>query len=193
MSTSKYTWVYFAFLALFAVRKGVDQRRSRARLAALQSSRTLLKAPDQTFPHLLVTHLAFFVLTPLEVWLLDRPFLPALAFSMLALFLVATALRSWSTSLLAEHWSSRVAVPEDLQPVTSGPYKVIRHPNYLAMSLELLALGLMHSAWLASAVVTVLNAISVNMRIWEEEAVLFQVPAYKEAMEKTARLIPGIY
>ena len=133
---------YFLFLGLFAARKVLDQLRSRRNVRRLQEQRQILPSRDRAFPWMLVTHVAFFVLTPLEVVLLDREFLPVLGIPMIGLFLLAGLLRWWATSLLKEQWNSKVVVPEDLQPVTSGPYRVVRHPNYLAVSLELLAAGL---------------------------------------------------
>jgi methyltransferase len=184
---------YFIFLGLFAARKVLDQRRSQLSVRRLQEQRHILPSKDRAFPWMLVTHVAFFVLTPLEVVLLDREFLPALGISMIGLFLLAALMRWWATSLLKEQWSSMVVVPEDLQPVTSGPYRVVRHPNYLALSLELLAAGLMYPAFLSTAVVGVLNLYAIVTRIHAEEEVLFQIPAYRTAMANKARLIPGIY
>jgi methyltransferase len=184
---------YFLFLGFFAARKVLDQWRSMRNIRRLQEHRQVLPSRDRAFPWMLLTHLAFFVLTPLEVVLLDRQFLPALGIPMIALFLLAVLLRWWATSLLAGQWSSQVVVPQDLQPVTSGPYRVVRHPNYLAVSLELLAAGLMYSAFLSTAVVAVLNLCAIVKRIHSEEEVLFQVPAYRTAMAGKARLIPGIY
>jgi methyltransferase len=84
-------------------------------------------------------------------------------------------------------------VPQDLKPVTQGPYRWIRHPNYLSMTLELIALSFMHSVYLSGMIVTVLCIVAVITRISREEATLMQVPAYREAMKDKARLIPGIY
>jgi methyltransferase len=186
-------WYYALLFALFATRKVVDQRRSGRNLAELARARRILPEADRAYPFLLVTHLAFFILTPLEIVLMGRRFKPLLGISMIGLFLSATLLRSWTVSLLDEYWSSRVAVPEDLAPVTSGPYRFIRHPNYLAMSLEFLAMGLIYSAYLSTLLVAVLNAVAVAIRIRDEEAVLFQVPAYRMAMQSKARLVPGVY
>jgi methyltransferase len=183
---------YFLFLGLLAARKVLDQYISERNVRRLQE-RQILPSRDRAFPWMLVTHVAFFVLTPLEVVLLDREFLPALGIPMIGLFLLAALLRWWATSLLKEQWNSRVVVPADLQPVTSGPYRVVRHPNYLAVSLELLAAGLMYSAFLSTAVVGVLNLYAIVKRIHTEEKVLFQIPAYRTAMANKARLIPGIY
>src|SRR4051794_7492973 len=184
---------YFLFLVLFAARKVVDQVRSARNVRRLREQRPLLPSRDRALPWMLLAHLCFFVLTPLEVVLLDRTFIPALGVPMIVLFVLATLLRWWSTTLLGPQWSSRVVVPGDLQPVTRGPYHFIRHPNYLAVSLELLSAGLIYSAYLSTAVVAVLNLFSVVKRIRAEEEVLLQVPAYRTALGKKARLIPGIY
>ena len=95
---------------------------------------------------------------------------------------------------LKENWRLYAANrPEDLRPVTSGPYRAVRHPNYLAVTLELLAAGLMYSAFLSTAVVAALNLWAIINRIHAEEEVLFRIPAYRDAMANKARLIPGIY
>ena len=184
---------YFIFLGLFAARKVFDQITSERNVRRLREQRQILPASDRAFPWMLLTHVAFFVLTPLEVVLLNRKFLPALGIPMIGLFLIATLLRWWATSLLKEQWNSKVVVPADLRPITYGPYRLVRHPNYLAISLELLAAGLMYSAFLSTAVVGVINLFAIIKRIHTEEKVLFQVPAYRTAMGNKARLIPMIY
>src|SRR5579871_4205944 len=108
---------YFLFLGLFAARKVLDQWRSARNVRRLQEQRQVLPSKYRAFPWMLLTHVAFFVLTPLEVVLLDREFLPWLGIQMIALFLFAVLLRWWATSLLREQWNSQVVVPEDLQPV----------------------------------------------------------------------------
>jgi methyltransferase len=184
---------YFLFLGLFAARKVVDQWRSARNARRLREQRHVLPTRDRALPWMLLAHAAFFVLTPLEVVLLDRTFIPALGVPMIVLFVLATLLRWWSTALLGAGWSSKVVVPDDLQPVTRGPYRFIRHPNYLAVSLELLSAGLIYTAYLSATVVAVLNLFSVVKRIRAEEEALLRVPAYRDALGKKARLIPGIY
>src|SRR5919202_1501336 len=156
---------YFLFLGLFALRKVVDQVRSKRNIRRLEQQRHVLPSRDRALPWMLITHVAYLVLTPLEVVLLGRTFLPALGIPMIVLFVLAALLRWWATSLMGPQWNSEVVVPGDLRPVTSGPYRVVRHPNYLAVSLELLAAGLMYSAWLSTVVVTVLELGAVVKRI----------------------------
>lgn len=184
---------YFLFLSLFAIRKVVDQVRSQANIRRLEQQRSILPSRDEAMPWMLIAHVAFFVLTPLEIVLLGRTFIPALGIPMIIVFILATLLRWWATALLGRQWNSKVVVPSDLLPVTSGPYRIVRHPNYLAVSLELLSAGLMYSAYFSTIVVGVLNLYSIVKRIRVEEEVLSQLPAYRNALGEKARLIPGIY
>jgi methyltransferase len=184
---------YFLFLGLFALRKVVDQIRSRRNIRRLQQQQNILPSRDRAMPWMLLTHIAFFVLTPLEVVLLGRTFIPALGIPMIVVFVLATLLRWWATTLLGRQWNSKVVIPSDLLPVTSGPYRFVRHPNYLAISLEFLSAGLIYSAYLSAIVVGVLNLYSIIKRIQAEEELLLEVPAYRSALGDKARLVPGIY
>ena len=183
---------YFVLLALFFVRKIADQVRSRRNARAL-AERGIVPTRDRALRLLWLTHVAFFVLVPSELVLFQRRFIPVQGFTMLGLFVVAFLLRWWSTRLLAANWTSQVAVARDLHPVTSGPYRCVRHPNYLAMMLELIALSLVYTTYFSAAIVGLLATVSVVARIRREEEALFQIPAYREAMRHKARLIPGIY
>jgi methyltransferase len=185
-------YYYFVLLGCFFLRKMADQFRSRRNVLTL-AARGTVPTRDRTLGLLWLTHVAFFVLVPLELLLLRRRFVPELGIPMLVLFVMAFLLRWWSTRLLAAHWTSHVAVPLDLEPVTRGPYRWIRHPNYLAMCLELIALSLVYPTYWSAAVVTLLVIVAVIARIRREEESLFLIPAYRAAMERKARLIPGIY
>src|SRR5262249_4380046 len=74
---------YFLFLGLFAARKVLDQYRSSRNVRRLQEQRQVLPTKDRAFPWMLLAHVTFFVLTPVEVVLLDRQFLPALGIPMI--------------------------------------------------------------------------------------------------------------
>ena len=83
-------------------------------------------------------------------------------------------------------------VPDDLRPVSSGPYRFVRHPNYLAVSLEFLALPLAGGAVWSALVLSMVNAGLLFDRIRSEERLLARVPGYEEAFKGRARLIPGL-
>jgi methyltransferase len=99
--------------------------------------------------------------------LADRPFLPALAWPMLAVLAAAQALRWWCIHTLGPRWNTQVIVVPGLPLVTDGPYRWrwLRHPNYVAVVAEGLALPLVHTAWITATVFTVLNAALLTVRV----------------------------
>ena len=76
--------------------------------------------------------------------------------------------------------------------VSSGVYSYIRHPNYLAVVIELACIPLIHTAWLSALFLSSTNAIVLFFRIREEEKLLFSLPGYREAMGGKPRLIPRV-
>lgn len=105
----------------------------------------------------------------------------------------ATGLRWWSIRSLGDQWNVRAVVPNNLQPVQSGPYRWIRHPNYLAVILEFAALPMAGGAWISAIGLSVLDGVVLLDRIAAEESLLFEVLAYQEAFSDKARFIPGIF
>jgi methyltransferase len=117
-------------------------------------------------------HTALLVGALVEVQALDRPFLPALGWPMLALVLASQALRWWCIATLGRQWNTRVIVVPGLPLVRRGPYRALRHPNYLAVVVEGAALPLVHSAWLTAVAFAVLNAVLLTIRIRVENQAL---------------------
>ena len=107
-----------------------------------------------------------------EVWLLPRPFVPALGWTMLALVLASQTLRWWCIASLGRLWNTRVIVVPGLARVTRGPYRWLTHPNYVAVVVEGLALPLVHTAWVTGVVFTAANIVLLRHRIQVENLAL---------------------
>jgi methyltransferase len=127
------------------------------------------------YPAMVALHTALLGGAVAEVWLLDRPFVPALGWPMLAVALASQALRWWCIATLGRQWNTRVIIVPELPLVRRGPYRLLRHPNYVAVVLEGAALPLVHSAWITAAVFTVLNAVLLRVRISVENQALATV------------------
>jgi methyltransferase len=105
-----------------------------------------------------------------------REFLPALGWPMLAVVLAAQALRWWCIATLGRQWNTRVVVVPGGGRVTGGPYRYLRHPNYVAVVVEGIALPLVHTAWITALVFTALNAALLRTRITVENRALERLP-----------------
>ncbi|MBM9469022.1 isoprenylcysteine carboxyl methyltransferase family protein [Nakamurella sp. YIM 132084] len=124
------------------------------------------------YPFMVVLHTGLLLGALLEVTILHRPFLPWLGWPMLALVVAAQALRWWCILTLGPRWNTRIVVVPGLPPITRGPYRWLRHPNYVAVVVEGIALPLVHTAWWTAVVFTVLNAGLLTVRIRQEEAAM---------------------
>jgi methyltransferase len=124
------------------------------------------------YPLMVVLHTGLLIGALVEAWV-RRPDVPsALAWSMLALVLASQALRWWCITTLGRRWNTRVIVVPGLAPITAGPYRWLRHPNYVAVVVEGASLPLVHAAWITAVVFTVANAALLTVRIRCEDRAL---------------------
>ncbi|WP_405065574.1 isoprenylcysteine carboxyl methyltransferase family protein [Kribbella sp. NBC_01510] len=122
------------------------------------------------YPFMVVLHTG--LLAGCLVEAAHRPFIPALGWTMLAVVLLSQGLRWWCITVLGHQWNTRVIVVPGLHLVARGPYRWIRHPNYVAVVAEGIALPLVHTAWITALVFTVLNIPLLAIRIRCEDAAL---------------------
>jgi methyltransferase len=161
-------------------------RRNLRRVAA----RGGMIAERRTFWDMAAFQVLFLVACPLEVLLLSRPFLPGLGWPMAALVVLAMALRYWAVATLGDRWSLRLVVLPGEPVVTGGPYRWVRHPNYLAVIVETVALPLVHTAWLTASLSAATLAPLLARRIRREEAVLARHTDWADAFTGRGRLLP---
>jgi methyltransferase len=166
-SEGLFVWLVLAVGVERLVEVVVSERNRRWSLA-----RGGVESGAGHYPVMVTLHTALLVGAPAEVLLLDRPFLPWLGWPMLALVLAAQALRWWCIATLGRQWCTRVVVVPGLPVVTAGPYRALRHPNYLAVVVEGFALPLVHGAWVTAAVFTAANAVLLRARIGTEDRAL---------------------
>jgi methyltransferase len=125
------------------------------------------------FPFMVAIHTGLLVGCIAEVWALDRPFVPALGIPMLAVAVACQGIRWHVIRTLGRSWNTRVIVTPGMDRVDDeGLYRWIRHPNYVAVVLEGLALPLIHTAWWTAAIFTVCNAAVLAVRLRVEERAL---------------------
>jgi methyltransferase len=179
--------LYLAFLGLLACERGVEllvsRRNARAALAAGAA-----ETGRGAYAAMVVVHAFFPVACAAEVLVLGRLFPGLPGYAALCVALGAQGLRWWAVGTLGPRWNTRVIVARASAPVTEGPYRFLRHPNYLAVILEMLAVPLVHGAWLTALVFSALNAALLAVRIPAEERALGQ--AYSEAFRGRPRFVP---
>lgn len=124
------------------------------------------------YPVMVVLHTALLAGALVEAWLMHRPFLLGLGVPALVVVVLAQALRWWCIATLGRRWNTRILVVPGMALVRRGPYRLLAHPNYLAVVAEGVALPLVRTAWITALAFTVLNAALLSVRIRTENAAL---------------------
>ncbi len=181
--------IFLFLLAAVGAGRLYEMRLSRRHQRALQA-RGIARVAEPRFRWMVLLHTGILVGAAAEVLLLRRPLIPALGGVALALVALATLLRFWVIATMGPHWNVQVMGSTRLGVVTGGPYRFIRHPNYVAVFVELLALPLVHTAWITATVGAALHALVLRRRIALEESVLLADPAYRAAMGGKPRFLP---
>lgn len=163
---------WFAVLLGLVVLERVTELVLSKRHAAWALSQGGIEHGRGHYPPMVLLHSALLLGAFGEAWLGDRPFLPWLGWPMLAVVLAAQGLRWWCIASLGRQWNTRVIVVPGLSLVRRGPYRLLRHPNYVAVIAEGIALPLVHTSWVTAVVFTVLNAWLLTVRIAAEDAAL---------------------
>ena len=156
--------IYLGFLALVAAERLIELAISH-RNAEWARANGGIEYGAEHFPYMKALHTSFLIGCALEVVVLERPFMPWLGWPMLGVALGAQAIRYWVISTLGPRWNVRVIVVPGMPLVRSGPYRFLRHPNYVAVVCEGIALPLIHSAWWTALGFTVLNAAMLFVRV----------------------------
>ncbi|MCE9670657.1 hypothetical protein LY474_22885 [Myxococcus stipitatus] len=181
--------VFLGYMLLLVLERLVELALSR-RNAARAFARGGVESGQAHYRFMVAFHTLFLVACVGEVFLLERAFPGAWGWAALALAVVAQGLRYWAIATLGDRWNSRIIVVPDLAPVTHGPYRFLRHPNYVAVVLELAAVPLIHGAWWTAVVFSLGNAALLFVRIRAEEAALGA--AYSRAFSRRPRFIPEV-
>jgi methyltransferase len=158
--------VLWIVLALVAIQRGIEL------VYAARNTRRLLAAGGveigaRHYPLFVLLHASWLIAmavviapqTPPNWWLLG-------------FFAVLQALRIWIVRTLGPYWTTRIVTVPGAPLIRTGPYRFVRHPNYLVVALEIAVLPLAFGAAWIALTFTLLNAALLALRISVEEKVL---------------------
>jgi methyltransferase len=183
--------VFFVALVASAAAVAIVER-----LYARRNERRLLREGAEEvapwiFRLMVPVYVAIFPAAVAEHFLTARRPPLALAAVMVVWFLLAKGLKTWAILSLGDLWTMRVILPHPLRVVTGGPYRHLRHPNYVAVVFETTALPLAGGAFVTAAAGGLLFLGLLWARVRTEEAALLARPEYAGAMGSRRRFLPG--
>lgn len=170
-----YLLLFALFIAVVVLQRLLELRlakRNEARLRALGA----VEYGARHYPAIVALHALWIIGMVAEAGMGPREF-PVFAPVTFALWLVLQGARYWVIRTLGPYWNTRVLVVPGGRLVREGPFRLIKHPNYLIVALELALAPLTFGLYWTAAIITVLNALVMAVRIPVEERALASLEA----------------
>ena len=163
---------FFALLLLLLIAERLDELRSANRNTRRLIELGGLEYGANHYRAIVAMHIAFFISLTVEFALRDAPiasFWPV----PFAVFLVAQLLRFFTRRAMGERWTTRIVVIHGEQLITTGPFRFLRHPIYLAVALEVFSIPFIFALYVTCVIFSILNAsMLLFVRIPAEKAAL---------------------
>jgi methyltransferase len=157
-------------LVLAFVPMAFEARLSRANARTLRA-RGAQEPGGDVYRAMQLVYPASFVAMAVEAWLRPRAISQSVVTGAVV-FVAAKWLKYWAIATLGPRWTFRVLVPPDSSRVTSGPYRYMRHPNYVGVAGELAGMALMAQAPFAGTISFLAFGALMLARIRVEETAL---------------------
>ncbi|HTR62512.1 MAG TPA: isoprenylcysteine carboxylmethyltransferase family protein [Candidatus Binataceae bacterium] len=181
--------VYLGVIAALAAERGVELAIAQ-RNAARAFAAGAIEAGQGHYPAMVVFHSAFLVACVIERVMRGHGAPPAIAAIAVIAELFAQFLRYWVIFTLGSRWNTRIIVLPNAPPVTGGPFRFLRHPNYVAVAIEMIAVPMIGGAWITAIAFSVGNGILMMFRIPAEERAMGK--SYAGAFSALPRFFPRI-
>jgi len=173
-TTSSSTALFLLIVGLTAFERIVELRLgSRNRRWSME--RGGIEFGQRHWPWMVTLHTGFLLSMVAEVLLLPTDPIAALTVLMLVMALASQGLRWWCIRSLGPRWNPRVIIVPGTAVVRQGPYRWFKHPNYIAVAVEGIALPMIHHCWRTALGFTLFNAILMVVRIRCENTALEQL------------------
>lgn len=163
--------VYLAIIFAVSLERILELKVSK-RHELILLERGAFEVGQSHFGLMKLMHTLFLVACVGEAWFKDQP--PSIVqFIFFTVVIVFTQmLRYWVIATLKERWTINVMILPNAPLVVAGPFKFVRHPNYLAVIFEMIALPMIFNGYITAFAFSVLNAALLFVRIRTEEQAL---------------------
>lgn len=106
------------------------------------------------------------------------------------IFVFAQLVRVWAIASLGAFWNTKIIILPGAQVIKKGPYRFVRHPNYLIVMTEIIMIPIIFQAYFTAVIFTIFNVIVLSIRIPIEENALKSATNYSESLGSHHRFIP---
>jgi methyltransferase len=181
--------IMFYMFLVFVVLQRIAELFVAKRNERFMKEKGAIEFGQAHYKYIVLLHISFLLSTAGEVSFFQKgisSFWPVL----LCIFICTQLLRVWAIISLGVYWNTKIIVLPATEIIRKGPYRFIRHPNYIVVILEMALLPLLFQAYITAVLFSVLNMFVLYIRIQEEEKALFEMTNYKREFAKISRFTP---
>lgn len=182
--------IFFLFIALIILQRLAEL------LVARQNEKWMKNLGGVEFGQthyrvMVALHSLFFLFYFWEVYYFEKEISPIWPL-LLILFMLTQAGRVWALTSLGRYWNTKIIVLPEAEVIVKGPYKYLRHPNYVIVTLEFIIIPLLFQAYFTFIVFSLLNIWILSIRIPEEEKALTKFTTYSQSLGGARRFFPKL-
>lgn len=174
--------MFYAFICFIVLQRLIELGIAKSNERQLKNSGAI-EFGAKHYPWMVLLHTGFFSILILEVGALNRD-LSSLWILWITLFALTQLGRIWVIHSLGKYWNTKIIVLPNANVIAKGPYKYVRHPNYVIVATEILVISLLFNAFYTAIIFSLLNAWMMRVRIPIEEQALKENTEYTFAFQK---------
>lgn len=174
--------LFIGFIFLIIIQRVIELRIAKRNERQLKKNGAI-EFGTEHYLWMILLHTGFFTVLIIEVITLDRE-LSTFWILWLTLFVIAQVGRMWVIQTLGKYWNTKIIVIPNSEVIVKGPYKYVKHPNYVIVATEIIVISLLFNAYITAVIFTLLNAWMMKIRIPLEEQALRENTGYVSAFQK---------
>ncbi len=165
--------IVFALVMFFLIVQRLTELSISSRNVKAMMNAGGVEFGKEHYKYIVVMH-SLFILSMTTEYLLREHYgkMNDISYLFLVFFIFLQVMRVWVITSLGKYWSTRIIRIPGSKLVRKGPYRFIKHPNYLVVSLEIFCLPMIFGLYYTAAIFTILNALILFIRIREENKAL---------------------
>jgi methyltransferase len=135
-----------------------------------------IEAGGEHYKWFIYLHTLFFLCVMVEVFMKGNTLDVGFNYLYFVVFVAAQLARFWCIYSLGRFWNTKIIVLPRVALIKKGPYKYVKHPNYIIVAVELFIIPMLFGAYLSAIVFPILHIILLRIRIPAEEKALASIP-----------------
>lgn len=157
--------VFIIFLLLLRLGELLLARRNERWLLAHGA----VEYGQKHYPYIVALHVLFFISLITEYVFTSNG---SYSIPLLVLYFLLLAFKAWAIFSLGKCWNTKIFRIPGCPLVKKGPYRFIKHPNYVVVIAEIALIPLIFHLYITAVVFSILNGMMLSIRIRKENEVL---------------------